>query len=88
MKNSKESGLLGTIVLFDSHSLVQNKLIQFLSSKNKAIGLNFISTNSKIGMVLLEKLNLSSQQLENIVLLENGQCYTQSLALKKLNNYV
>jgi len=84
----KGNNLEGTIILFNTTSNLHNKLLQFIEKKESENHLTFVPFDSKIGKVLIQKLNLTKTELSFIILLENGQYYTQSTAILKLTKYL
>ena len=84
----KKNNLKGSIILFDATSKSHKKLLQFIEKREKENTLTFVPFHSEIGQVVIQKLNLTKKQLSSIVLLENGQRYTQSTAILKLTRYL
>jgi len=78
----------GTIILFDTTSNLHKKILRFIEKKERGNHLSFIPFNTEIGQALIKKLKLTETQLSSVVLLENGQYYTQSTALLKLTRYL
>ena len=78
----------GTIILFNDTSDLHTKLLRFIEEKESGNHLTFIPFYSKIGQVLIQKLNLTKIELSSIVLLEDGQYYTQSTAVLKIARYL
>jgi len=84
----KGNNLEGTIILFNTTSNLHNKLLQFIEKKESENHLTFVPFDFKNGKVLNQKLNLTKTELSFIILLENGQYYTQSTAILKLTRYL
>lgn len=84
----KNATLSGSIILFDTSSSLHKEYICFIEKREMENTLNFFAFQSEIGQALIKKLNFSKAQLSFIILLENGQYYTQSTAFLKLTRYL
>ena len=84
----KNTTLSGSIILFDTSSSLHREYICFIEKREVENNLNFFAFQSEIGQALIKKLNLSKEQLSFIILLENGQYFTQSTAFLKLTRYL
>lgn len=62
--------------------------MRFIEKKESGNHLSFIPFHSEIGQTLILKLKLTETQLSSVVLLENGQYYTQSTAMLNLTRYL
>ena len=76
------------IIFFDGVCNLCNGFVQFVIERDPQGYFRFASLQSEAAKPYLERCNLSADQLSSVVLIENGQCYTQSSAalriLKKL----
>jgi len=66
------------IVLFDGVCNLCNGFVQWLIKRDPKGQFRFASLQSEVGQILLQKHQLSTQDLGTVVLIANNQAYTHS----------
>lgn len=74
------------IVLFDGVCNFCNSSVQFIIKRDKARQLRFGSLQSASGM-LLKKQYAIPDDLDSVILIENGKYYAKSVAALRIANY-
>ncbi len=78
-----------SIILFDGVCNLCNSAVQFIIKRDKKNYFSFASLQSLQGQRILSRHNLSSNDLNSFILIENGRPYTRSTGAlrvaKKLN---
>lgn len=69
-----------SIILFDGHCNLCSGLVQFVLKRDRINQFRFASLQGKFGQQILDKLNLSTTQLNTFILVEGDQFYTRSTA--------
>jgi predicted DCC family thiol-disulfide oxidoreductase YuxK len=68
------------VILFDGVCNLCNSSIQFIIRRDSRSRFKFASLQSEAGITLLEKYNISTTQLESVILIASGRVYNRSSA--------
>lgn len=68
------------IILFDGHCNLCNSSVQFVIERDPNKQFRFASLQSEFGKTILANFNLSTRQLNTVILLDSGKIYTRSTA--------
>ena len=66
------------ILLFDGVCNLCNGSVQFIINRDPEGIFQFAALQSDVGQQLLKHFNLPEKELNSVVLIQNGQCYTHS----------
>lgn len=69
------------IILFDGVCNFCNYWVNFIINRDKKNKFRFASLQSEKGSLLLDKFNLTNQNLETIILITDGKAYKKSKAV-------
>jgi len=72
------------IVLFDGICNLCNHVVDFLIDKDSKKRFRFASLQSDIGQKIVKKFNLSTIEVNTIILVEGEKCYTKSTAVLRI----
>ncbi len=72
------------IVLFDGICNLCNHIVRFLIDKDSKKRFRFASLQSDIGQKIVKKFNLSTIEVNTIILVEGEKCYTKSTAVLRI----
>ena len=72
------------VLVFDGVCRLCSASVQFILQHEKQPGLRFASAQSPAGQALLAHFQLATDQLETVVLIENGRAYTYSTAVIRI----
>lgn len=72
------------IVLFDGVCNLCNRYVQFLVERDDAGVFHFASLQSDVGRTLLAEHDRPTDELESVVLIEDGRCYEKSSAVLRI----
>ncbi|MDP5275763.1 thiol-disulfide oxidoreductase DCC family protein [Chengkuizengella axinellae] len=73
-----------SILLFDGECNLCNSTVQFILPRDSKGDIKFASLQSETGQKLLEKYNLNADQMDTVVLIENGRAFTKSTAALRI----
>ena len=76
------------ILLFDGVCNLCNGVVQFIITRDHKAIFRFASLQSDIGQSLLIQYGLPIDEINTIVLIENGQAYTHSTAALKMASHL
>ena len=76
------------VILFDGVCNFCNGAVNFIIQRDKKSLLKFAALQSEAGRKLLQRFNLPTDELSSIILIEDGNVYTQSSAALKLCKYL
>ena len=79
-ENTSNIKLTNPIVLFDGVCNFCNTSVKFILAYNREENLHFAPLQSNFGKQLLEQYGLSSQNINTVVFIENGEVFTKSSA--------
>ena len=68
------------ILLFDGVCNLCNQSVQFIINQDQAGLFHFTALQSEVGKTLLQKHNLSPENIDTVVLVEGDKAYTRSSA--------
>ncbi|KAF0235903.1 MAG: thiol-disulfide oxidoreductase DCC family protein [Sediminibacterium sp.] len=68
------------IILFDGHCNLCNSSVQFIIQRDPNKQFRFASLQSDFGKSILANFNLSTSQINTVILLDSGKIYTRSTA--------
>jgi len=74
----------GPLVLFDGVCNLCNASVSFIIERDPAARFRFAPMQSEAGGALLRRHGLSTLDLESMVLIEGGRCYTRSAAALRI----
>lgn len=90
MQQSNNEAIDHPIVLFDGVCNLCNSAVQFVIKRDPNAHFRFAPLQSQTGQRLLKQFNLSTEDFNTIVIVENGKHYVRSTAglrlMKDLNN--
>jgi predicted DCC family thiol-disulfide oxidoreductase YuxK len=66
------------VILFDGVCNLCNGFVQFLIKRDPQGQFRFVALQSETGQALLQAVGLQMDQLDTVVLVENGKAYTHS----------
>lgn len=72
------------IILFDAKCVLCSAWADFMIKHDQHCQFKLVSVQSNIGQQLLTYCHLPTDHFETMVLLENGQCYTESTAFLRI----
>ncbi len=72
------------IILFDAECVLCSAWADFMIKHDQSCQFKLVSVQSNIGQQLLTYCHLPTDHFETMVLLENGQCYTESTAFLRI----
>lgn len=72
------------IILFDGVCVLCSAWADFMIKHDQSCQFKLVSVQSNIGQQLLTYYHLPTDHFETMVLLENGQCYTESTAFVRI----
>ena len=72
------------IILFDGVCNFCNTSINFIIRKDKNDYFRFLTLQSEKGKAIVERYNLDPENLQTVILLENGRIYTRSTAALRI----
>jgi predicted DCC family thiol-disulfide oxidoreductase YuxK len=72
------------IVLFDGVCNLCNRSVQFIIKRDRRKQFHFASLQGKAGQELLQQFNLSTDNLNSFILIENGILYRKSSAALRI----
>ena len=72
------------IILFDGVCVLCSAWADFMIKHDQSCQFKLVSVQSNIGQQLLTYCHLPTDHFETMVLLENGQCYTESTAFVRI----
>ncbi len=71
-------------LLFDGVCNLCNDTVRFVIKRDKHNKFVFAALQSEVGQKLLKKFNLSRDDFDSFVLIENGKCFRKSTATLKI----
>ena len=76
------------VILFDGVCNFCNGAVNFIIQRDKKSLIKFAALQSEAGRKLLQRFNLPIDELSSIILIEDGNVFTQSSAALKLCKYL
>ena len=76
------------VILFDGVCNFCNGAVNFIIQRDKKSLIKFAALQSEAGRKLLQRFNLPTDELSSIILIEDGNVFTQSSAALKLCKYL
>ncbi len=76
MMETKDKGL----ILFDGVCNFCNSSVNFIIRKDKQDNFRFLALQSERGQKIVKQYNLDPENLQTVILLQNGKIYTRSTA--------
>ena len=76
------------VILFDGVCNFCNGAVNFIIRRDKKSLIKFAALQSEPGRKLLQRFNLPTDELSSIILIEDGNVFTQSSAALKLCKYL
>ena len=76
------------VILFDGVCNFCNGAVNFIIQRDKKSLIKFAALQSEAGRKLLQRFNLPADELSSIILIEDGNVFTQSSAALKLCKYL
>ncbi len=73
-----------TVLLFDGVCNLCNGVVQFIIPRDRSESIHFASLQSPIAKQLLAQYHYPADQINSIVLIENGRLYTKSTAALRI----
>lgn len=70
----------GPVLLFDGVCNLCNGAVQFVVERDSAGEIRFASLQSDVGAAVLDRLDLPTDELETVILLDGERAYTRSAA--------
>ncbi len=77
-----------TILLFDGYCNLCQSSVQFVLKHEKKSELFFTSLQSEIGIQLLNKYGINSNEINSLVLIENNKAFVKSSAALRVLKYL
>jgi predicted DCC family thiol-disulfide oxidoreductase YuxK len=87
-KNASNIKLTNPIVLFDGVCKFCNTSVQFVLAYNREENIHFSPLQSDFAKQLLTQFNLSSEDINTVVFIENGKAYTKSSAVFHISKHL
>ena len=72
------------IILFDAICVVCNRWANFLIRNDQQLKFKLASAQSELGVAILQHYGMSTTHYTNMIVIINGQLYTESTALLKV----
>ena len=80
MKDIKDKGL----ILFDGVCNFCNSSVNFIIRKDKRDNFRFLALQSERGQKIVKQYHLDPENLQTVILLQNGKIYTRSTAALRI----
>lgn len=72
------------IILFDAECVLCSAWADFMIKHDQHCQFKLVSVQSNLGQQLLTRYHFPTDQIETMLLLEKGQCYTESTAFLRI----
>lgn len=76
------------LVLYDGYCVLCNRVVAFISPRQKPGALDFTALQSVRGQRILAECGLATDDLDTFVLYHNGGCATRSTGALRLTHYL
>lgn len=73
-----------SLVLFDGVCNFCNFWVKFIYQRDKHASFRFASLQSEAALPFLKHFEMATKEIDSVVLIENGQCYTESTAALRI----